>query len=115
MSPNGISTSLPFDVQIAVRSIRAGTHHAPATRRVRFFDPRDLPSDQGVFAGQINGTTGQEGAQLTGNAARRIAGLEPWTPTRRGVLGVLVDDLIRSALPSPIACSLLAEFRSLRH
>ena len=101
--PNGISTSLPFDVQIEyVRSIR-GFENAHITRpgyaiEYDFFDPRDLNYSletramRGLyFAGQINGTTGYEEAAAQGlvaglNASRAVAGLEPWCPGRgRGV------------------------------
>ena len=101
--PNGISTSLPFDVQHElVRSIE-GFENAVITRpgyaiEYDYFDPRDLrPSletsavDGLFFAGQINGTTGYEEAAAQGlvaglNAARRVSGREPWTPpARRGV------------------------------
>ena len=117
--PNGISTSLPFDVQQAlVRSIR-GFEKAHITRpgyaiEYDFFDPRDLlPSLETralgglFFAGQINGTTGYEEAAAQGllagiNAARQVRGLEPWTPGRdEAYLGVLVDDLITRGTQEP--------------
>ncbi|MDH3506434.1 MAG: tRNA uridine-5-carboxymethylaminomethyl(34) synthesis enzyme MnmG, partial [Gammaproteobacteria bacterium] len=110
--PNGISTSLPFDVQYAfVRSIR-GFERAEITRpgyaiEYDYFDPRDLePSLQTkairglFFAGQINGTTGYEEAAAQGlvaglNAARCARGEAPWYPTRdQAYIGVLIDDLI---------------------
>src|SRR6202042_2395220 len=110
--PNGISTSLPFDVQYEfVRTIR-GFENAHLTRpgyaiEYDFFDPRDLqPSLQTkalaglYFAGQINGTTGYEEAAAQGllagiNAARQVQAQEPWTPLRSDAyLGVLVDDLV---------------------
>jgi len=110
--PNGISTSLPFDVQQEmVRSIR-GFEHAHITRpgyaiEYDFFDPRDLHYSletravNGLFfAGQINGTTGYEEAAAQGllaglNAALRFREREPWTPRRdEAYIGVLVDDLI---------------------
>jgi tRNA uridine 5-carboxymethylaminomethyl modification enzyme len=117
--PNGISTSLPFDVQQAfVRSIR-GFEHAHITRpgyaiEYDFFDPRDLrPTLETLvipglyFAGQINGTTGYEEAAAQGllagiNASLQVQGREPWWPTRGDAyLGVLVDDLITRGAPEP--------------
>ena len=117
--PNGISTSLPFDVQDQlVRSIR-GFERAHITRpgyaiEYDFFDPRDLrPSLETrfvsglFFAGQINGTTGYEEAAAQGllaglNAARQVQGLEPWWPRRdQAYLGVLVDDLITRGTNEP--------------
>lgn len=109
--PNGISTSLPFDVQLAlVRSIK-GFEQAHITRpgyaiEYDFFDPRDLKKSletkfiQGLFfAGQINGTTGYEEAGAQGllaglNAALQVQGKDSWAPGReQAYLGVLVDDL----------------------
>jgi tRNA uridine 5-carboxymethylaminomethyl modification enzyme len=117
--PNGISTSLPFDVQCEfVRSIR-GFERAHITRpgyaiEYDFFDPRGLKSSLeskligGLFlAGQINGTTGYEEAAAQGllagaNAALAAAGREPWCPKRsEAYLGVLVDDLITRGAPEP--------------
>jgi tRNA uridine 5-carboxymethylaminomethyl modification enzyme len=117
--PNGISTSLPFDVQYElVRSIR-GFEQAHITRpgyaiEYDFFDPRDLrPTlatkhlDGLYFAGQINGTTGYEEAAAQGliagiNAALETRGREPWWPQRsEAYLGVLVDDLITRGAPEP--------------
>jgi tRNA uridine 5-carboxymethylaminomethyl modification enzyme len=117
--PNGISTSLPFDVQYAlVRSIR-GLEHAHLTRpgyaiEYDFFDPRDLrPSLETkfieglLFAGQINGTTGYEEAAAQGlvagiNAALRVRQREPWVPQRSdGYLGVLIDDLVTRGAREP--------------
>ena len=128
--PNGISTSLPFDVQLDfVRSI-AGFESAHITRpgyaiEYDFFDPRDLKysleSKQlaGLFfAGQINGTTGYEEAAAQGllagiNAARAASGLESWWPRRSDAyLGVLVDDLItRGALEPYRMFTSRAEYR----
>ena len=117
--PNGISTSLPFDVQYEfVRSIR-GFEHAHITRpgyaiEYDFFDPRGLKSSLeskligGLFlAGQINGTTGYEEAAAQGllagaNAALAAAGRDAWCPKRsEAYLGVLVDDLITRGAPEP--------------
>ncbi len=117
--PNGISTSLPYDVQLAaVRSIR-GFENAHITRpgyaiEYDYFDPRDLkPSLETrtlanlFFAGQINGTTGYEEAAAQGlvagiNAARAVRGQEPWWPKRSDAyLGVLIDDLITRGVTEP--------------
>ena len=117
--PNGISTSLPFDVQVAfVRSIR-GFEHAHVTRpgyaiEYDFFDPRDLRPTLETrqvpglwFAGQINGTTGYEEAAAQGlvagvNAALAVREREPWWPRRsEAYIGVLIDDLITRGAPEP--------------
>jgi tRNA uridine 5-carboxymethylaminomethyl modification enzyme len=117
--PNGISTSLPFDVQVAlVRSI-AGFERAHITRpgyaiEYDFFDPRGLKAsletkaiDALYFAGQINGTTGYEEAAAQGliagiNAARAVQQKEPWTPRRdEAYIGVLIDDLITNGTSEP--------------
>jgi len=117
--PNGISTSLPFDVQQAfVRSIK-GFEHAHITRpgyaiEYDFFDPRDLQPTLETrhipglfFAGQINGTTGYEEAAAQGllagiNAGRQVQEREPWWPQRGDAyIGVLVDDLITRGAPEP--------------
>ncbi|GAB2787694.1 tRNA uridine-5-carboxymethylaminomethyl(34) synthesis enzyme MnmG [Halomonas shantousis] len=117
--PNGISTSLPFDVQLqVVRSIK-GLENAHITRpgyaiEYDFFDPRDLKHSLETkfihnlfFAGQINGTTGYEEAGAQGllaglNAARRATNQDVWTPRRdEAYLGVLVDDLITMGTQEP--------------
>ena len=117
--PNGISTSLPFDMQFEfVRSIK-GFENAHITRpgyaiEYDFFDPRDLKASfetkfiKGLFfAGQINGTTGYEEAGAQGllaaiNAARLVQEKDAWTPRRdQAYIGVLVDDLVTLGTQEP--------------
>lgn len=117
--PNGISTSLPYDVQFdLVRSIK-GFENAHITRpgyaiEYDYFDPRDLQYSLETkhigglfFAGQINGTTGYEEAAAQGllagiNAALKVQNKSPWTPKRsEAYIGVLVDDLITRGTAEP--------------
>jgi len=128
--PNGISTSLPFDIQLAaVRSMR-GLESAHILRpgyaiEYDYFDPRGLKASfetkaiNGLFfAGQINGTTGYEEAGAQGlfagvNATLQVQGKEAWTPRRdQAYLGVLVDDLITKGVTEPYRMfTSRAEFR----
>lgn len=109
--PNGISTSLPFDVQVDMVHSMGGLENAVLVRpayaiEYDFFDPRDLKENMEnkciknlFFAGQINGTTGYEEAAAQGmlagiNAGLRVQGKEPWCPKRdEAYVGVLMDDL----------------------
>ena len=117
--PNGVSTSLPFDTQLALIRSMPGLEKAHILRpgyaiEYDYFDPRALrPSletrqiDGLFFAGQINGTTGYEEAAAQGllagiNAARQVQGEPPWTPARdQAYLGVLVDDLTTTGVMEP--------------
>jgi tRNA uridine 5-carboxymethylaminomethyl modification enzyme len=117
--PNGISTSLPFDVQLDLVRSMAGLENAHILRpgyaiEYDYFDPRSLTSNFETkqigglfFAGQINGTTGYEEAAAQGlfagmNAALQVRGANPWLPRRdEAYLGVLVDDLITKGVSEP--------------
>lgn len=117
--PNGISTSLPYDVQLAMVHSIAGFEDAIITRpgyaiEYDFFDPRDLHYSletrllRGLyFAGQINGTTGYEEAAAQGllaglNAALAVRELDPWCPRRdEAYIGVMIDDLITMGTREP--------------
>jgi len=117
--PNGISTSLPFDVQYNFVRSMLGFENAEIVRpgyaiEYDFFDPRDLKMsletkhmDSLFFAGQVNGTTGYEEAAAQGliaglNAARLAQGLEGWCPGRdEAYIGVMIDDLITRGTQEP--------------
>lgn len=117
--PNGISTSLPFDIQLAAVQSIEGFENAHITRpgyaiEYDFFNPQDLKHsfetkhiENLFFAGQINGTTGYEEAAAQGllagiNGALRAKELEPWYPTRNeAYIGVLVDDLVTLGTKEP--------------
>lgn len=117
--PNGISTSLPFDVQYEFVRSMPGFENAEIIRpgyaiEYDFFDPRDLKMSLETkhlpglfFAGQINGTTGYEEAAAQGliaglNAARQVQDLESWSPARDDAyIGVMIDDLITRGTQEP--------------
>ncbi|MDI1292792.1 MAG: tRNA uridine-5-carboxymethylaminomethyl(34) synthesis enzyme MnmG [Methylobacter sp.] len=117
--PNGISTSLPFDVQYEFVRSMLGFENAEIVRpgyaiEYDFFDPRDLKSSLETkhmnalfFAGQVNGTTGYEEAAAQGliaglNAARLVQGLDSWCPGRdQAYIGVMIDDLITQGTQEP--------------
>ncbi len=128
--PNGISTSLPFDIQLALVRSMPGLENAHILRpgyaiEYDYFDPRGLTSSfetraiRGLFfAGQINGTTGYEEAAAQGlfagiNAALQCREAEPWVPARdQAYLGVMADDLVTKGVTEPYRMfTSRAEFR----
>jgi tRNA uridine 5-carboxymethylaminomethyl modification enzyme len=128
--PNGVSTSLPFDVQLSLLRTITGLENVHVLRpgyaiEYDYFDPRALAPSletrqiKGLFfAGQINGTTGYEEAAAQGllagiNAARHVQGKESWTPARDvAYLGVLIDDLTTAGVVEPYRMfTSRAEFR----